>query len=39
MASEQTQATDDRAKDYADYAHIFKEKTAILNVHKCQKSG
>ena len=26
MNSEQTQPTDERAKDYADHAHIFKEK-------------
>ena len=30
MASEESQPVDDRAKDYADHAHIFKEKTAVL---------
>ena len=35
MTSEQRQAADKRAKDYEDHAHIFKEKTAILDVHKC----
>ena len=36
MNSEQTQPTDERTKDYADNAHIFKEKTAILDVNKCR---
>ena len=36
MASEQTQPIHERPKDYADCEHIFKEKTAILDVHKCQ---
>ena len=35
MASEGSQPAYDGTKDYADHAHIFKEKTAILNVHKC----
>ena len=36
MASEQSEHADERAKDYADHDHIFKEKTAILNIHKCK---
>ena len=35
MVSEKSQPADDRAKDYTDHAHIFKEKTAVLDVHKC----
>ena len=36
MALEERQEDNKSAKDYANHAHIFKEKTAILDVYKCQ---
>ena len=35
MSSEQIEPADNWAKDYADHAHICREKTAILDIHKC----